>query len=388
MSRRLPLQSLRDILPEGRAVAISNQHRLFGDLLCRFANAKDSDEAGLKYLEDLKRAFSLADIGPTLSAGEAASQHNGVFRTMRDFMSQFNTVEREIFHLKVKEKPLLDEVKEILPGSDELVFGRYDPLKKIIIFDRCTYNLLGFYEDGSPYGEHEIVGTRDFPVEDIEKNFDQLSWRGESPKRTEMIADLIHHIDELMEIGTAIEELRINISGPRYTEIGDCLKDYLQNIEPEHRYIVHRQNLLRTILDHIINNTVSTENTSLKILNGVVNRYNDIPKKIAQMTSNGDFEIASYPFTSKLLNAKPRSFRDYYSEPLAYCLVEFFSLSENKKYLKRCPVCRDFFITKHKSRELCYEPKDCKKVNKDKWQVNFMRKKRDKDSDEFDPRYV
>lgn len=55
-------------------------------------------------------------------------------------------------------------------------------------------------------------------------------------------------------------------------------------------------------------------------------------------------------------------------------------LRENFKDLskiKRCPVCSAFFISLHKSRKVCYPPKDCAEARRRNYQKHWMKKARD-----------
>ncbi|UCG13103.1 MAG: hypothetical protein JSU72_01005 [Deltaproteobacteria bacterium] len=77
-----------------------------------------------------------------------------------------------------------------------------------------------------------------------------------------------------------------------------------------------------------------------------------------------------------------------FSAVLSLCLREFIRNPKNTEYLRKCTSCEDFFIAKHLRREVCYPPKDCEKLRKRKTQRDLMRRKRDPESDDFDPKYV
>lgn len=71
--------------------------------------------------------------------------------------------------------------------------------------------------------------------------------------------------------------------------------------------------------------------------------------------------------------------------PVCWTLIEFLC-SGTLHRLKKCPICENFFIAEHKSRKFC--SKDCGKINKNGWQQNYMKKKRDKNGEDFDPKYI
>jgi len=73
---------------------------------------------------------------------------------------------------------------------------------------------------------------------------------------------------------------------------------------------------------------------------------------------------------------------------LAYSLIEFLRVERNRNYIKKCPICRDFTIVENTRRQVCYPPKDCEEIRDRRYQKDYMAKKRDPDSPEFDPDYV
>lgn len=66
---------------------------------------------------------------------------------------------------------------------------------------------------------------------------------------------------------------------------------------------------------------------------------------------------------------------------------EFFSEKGNINRIKPCPICKQFFVADDLKKEICYS-NDCKKIHDREYHRNDMRKRRDPDSDKFDPKYV
>ena len=84
--------------------------------------------------------------------------------------------------------------------------------------------------------------------------------------------------------------------------------------------------------------------------------------------------------------SKP-GFRHCLSALVAYSLSTFLDEDEsNRQSLKRCRMCHSFFIAKDMKREICYYS-DCEKDRERAQKKDYMRKKRDPDSTEYDERY-
>jgi len=77
-----------------------------------------------------------------------------------------------------------------------------------------------------------------------------------------------------------------------------------------------------------------------------------------------------------------------YLNSIAYYSVTDFLLHNDRRNLKRCLICDDFIVTDHIKREVCSPPKDCENIRKKRWQKEYMKKKRDPDSPDFDPKYI
>lgn len=56
--------------------------------------------------------------------------------------------------------------------------------------------------------------------------------------------------------------------------------------------------------------------------------------------------------------------------------------------IKKCPICKDFFLADHIKREVCYPPKNCEKIRAKEYHKEDMRKRRDTGSDKFDSKYI
>lgn len=72
---------------------------------------------------------------------------------------------------------------------------------------------------------------------------------------------------------------------------------------------------------------------------------------------------------------------------VTFSLVEFLKVKKKKK-IKRCVICKDFFITNYSKQITCPKPKSCQAIYKKDYHKKDMSERRDPDSDKFDPKYV
>jgi len=63
-----------------------------------------------------------------------------------------------------------------------------------------------------------------------------------------------------------------------------------------------------------------------------------------------------------------------------------FLIHNDRRRLKRCPVCEKFFIAKNANRDICSTK--CQIFNTRDYFKRYMRKKRDKGGPDFDPNYI
>ena len=92
-------------------------------------------------------------------------------------------------------------------------------------------------------------------------------------------------------------------------------------------------------------------------------------------------------FENDLFGAYKLAFRNRWNALIGYSLSEFLYEDElNRKRLKLCPECLDFFPARSVDRKFCYS-QDCKNERERRRLRDLMRKKRDPASPKFDLRY-
>jgi len=80
-------------------------------------------------------------------------------------------------------------------------------------------------------------------------------------------------------------------------------------------------------------------------------------------------------------------FPEIFAGTVTRSLVIFFTRNDPRK-IKKCHSCEDFFIARNEKREVCYPPKECEENRQRNLQRELMRRKRDKDSPDYDPKYA
>jgi ribosomal protein S27AE len=133
---------------------------------------------------------------------------------------------------------------------------------------------------------------------------------------------------------------------------------------------------------------------------GLLNEYFDYTAQLHYFSKGGELLPDLRPIESLLINPLVGEWRSSFVRkgwrwPLpaifrgavAGGLLKFLRDNDSRK-LKQCPYCGEFFVAKHIKREFCYPPKKCAKIHKGKYQLKYMRKKRDPKSGKFDPKYI
>jgi len=79
------------------------------------------------------------------------------------------------------------------------------------------------------------------------------------------------------------------------------------------------------------------------------------------------------------------SFPKIFYGTVTQSLISFLIYNDRRR-LKRCPVCEKFFIAKNANRDICSTK--CQIFNTRDYFKRYMRKKRDKGGPDFDPKYI
>jgi len=293
---------------------ISEQHRLYGELLCAFANAKSSDEAGERFLENIQKAFNLQPQRRPLDDIELYAEENKFPTTAKfnqESISVLNNNMQNVFCKLQKEWP-----------------------KNFV----NEFYKVGFWGDTG-------IPTIDLRERVLKEIFDNCK----------------------------IKTLMSKLSTEEQNQIESIAEYYFGTLLCEHDYILNLQELLRFSLDSIFEKKMSGEfcyEFTEKFNNNFLQLYNEIKSHIYRIYDAKDcllfyrqpwFEAEFFLY--RFESMPYYNLKEYYAEPISYCLIEFLLEPQNQKYLKKCQLCSDFFIAIRLRKDQKYCPV-CSRKNK------------------------
>lgn len=350
-------------------MTISNQQRLYGQLIVDFANAVSTDEAGLGYFENIQKVFGF----PPQFIDKAKTN----FPTLYGFNSSLTDPEMQCFNLILEKMDIEREILSAINGE----FLEYNIYSKSFHIRESSVDQSedGMWED---HGNAESK-CREFSVADI-KEMVRMDHADPGYKSRQKNVSKI--LPELIKLGKQILAVK-GLSKERRKELSQR-EPYYRNLDAEHWHIENIQINLKMLLDEILeNHPLSNSNMFKRILL----RYNEIPKSEAYLSYDGTIKDYS-PFGEALFLSReniPLDLELIYNGPISYCVVEFFRGFNNIKYLKKCKKCNDFIITRHIGRQFCDEPKECKKIYYNKDRARRMKEDyRNPASKKFKEKYI
>jgi hypothetical protein len=174
------------------------------------------------------------------------------------------------------------------------------------------------------------------------------------------IQTFLININELIEIGQSIHDLKSKIQNNRFEEIY-CISKQYKEILDLHEQIRKIQKDYRSILEMIIDDTPLNKIPTLAqkfktiydtsmITTTKISAKRDLFKKTPLIEEN-----------NYVRNKIKRGWFIELQNEFVYWMVEFFKGLNNRKYIKKCPYCGNFFIAKDiKRKTRCYS-KECEK---------------------------
>lgn len=315
---------------------ISDRDRRYGQLIIDFANAKTSDEAGLKFLENIKKAFGFPDKLPTYKTGEYYVDEAYQFPTMESFKAKLET---DITDSRQKEI-----INKFITSYPSHLRFRHTSTTGGFIFPN-VHREQRMVIEMDPYISDPVEGSWEH-----DKDGDGIYTRGMN----------IAIVEECKKNGlTEKEENRITW----------ILDSYFEHLEPEHRYV----DKLRSELNHILSAVVISkdyDDRALSIfcrLNEIYNKANN-DTSVFEPSDDGSFVITTFPtfgaefFINREDTCPALCLEDYYDRPIAYFLMTFFKEPQNQMYLRKCLICEDYYISGSVAREVYCEKTECSKL--------------------------
>jgi hypothetical protein len=150
----------------------------------------------------------------------------------------------------------------------------------------------------------------------------------------------------------------------------------LKCYECDHQYFVY---ILKALVE-------GKEYSEIAGLNSLVDSYQP-PKTILKISQgkNSQFVETLDQNSLRLSYGGFMAFPRIFYGSVTQSLLEFL-IHNDRKRLKRCAVCEKFFIAMHSRRDICSS--ECHDLYMRDYLREYMRKKRDKEGSDFDPRYI
>lgn len=353
-------------------MAISEQDKLYGDLIVDFVNAKTTDEAGLAYLDNVAKTLNV----PSNGLRKAKEQ----FTKTKDSIKSLNVHEKKVFDAILSENEYFGKVCELIDegvyvnqanNNNLLSYEGFDIEENSIAFhENSTIPIEELKDEDELWFEFDISeSSKDYVVEVTHL----LTNYSVSPDGIGKISDICENIEGEIKATRRLQALKKFISVGKYKELVKLKDDYYVMLK-EHDFIKMIQSQLKNMLRQIIENGTIVGN---EILTNYIERYNVFRSHITYLELSTDGEIEEKAlfmpeyFIESGINARPRR---RYEFPIVHYVVSYFKTSKNAEYIKQCPYCEYFFLATSKNRARCYAP-ECERA----YQRDKKRKQREND---------
>jgi len=352
-------------LVRGKAMStsqtISAKHRLYGELLCAFANAKTSDEAGAVFKESVKKAFNYP-------SKELKGYPDDPFPTLEEFRR--NEIE-ENENLNESQKTLIKNFIENHPSHLHYTYragsagfrGLTDYYDISFKFQPIIY----YSKKEEPY-ETQLqanVGTRGSQGREQDERGKWEDLGNDDKGYIKYKSSFEKEIDKVCKKNKLSEK-----ESERFHRI---LHYYFEVLEPEHNHICRIQTELKNILD-VLAGTKKFDALAVSALDKYEQLYSETNLNVSYIIANdhGGIKIEDCPpfieesFLNRCDGCVHYNLQDYYDLTIIFCFFNFFRNENNQKYLKKCQLCGDFFIAADARRIKCYSSECIKKYEREK----------------------
>lgn len=315
--------------------------KLCGELIVDFANAKTSDEAGLKFIANIQKIF---DFSPQFTA-EAQNK----FPKLSNFKSSFNTQEWEILELFTEIISLLVQDATHFPNIGLDGYDFYFPDEKLLVF--IVYSL--YFPDGE-VREIEIEQSGKKYIEELKNLFDEaVDDKVSIEEKPKMFDEFLKYIEKYLALGDKVWDLKKHFDETSFFEIRKQAGYYFGNLLKEHDHINIVIEQLKSCLEFIIDRSCADKKSGLESLNNFASLYNNIKRPNLYITPDGDI-VRDHLYKEDFFIERNQSIvyelDKYYDNIIAYSLFKYLAGSGNKP--KKCSFCEKFFIaTKNNPRQ-------------------------------------
>jgi hypothetical protein len=338
------------------------RRQLLGDAVCGFVNAQTTDEAYFPILASIQNIF---DFSPSF-----IEEIKKVFPAMWNITPPPKARSEEWDLMSSLEDKVLSALKEKLGPPLELSCNRHDqslvislPSSKFEDFWKLPHSKrFPFVQAMRTPSGLELLGIDFSPpwsgkseFRYLDEPYVTMASEVYKAKPSTLEPDVESAIDEIF-----YAELNLRESWTRYNTIE--LHDLIQI----------QQETMRELLDLVIHDRRLGGDSRFF---AYLQIYNKMPRSKIEFDMQDNLK-EPYPIREEdyfRINL-PIKWLDRIESDLAYCLIEFLMPEGNRKYIGKCPYCRQFFIKKQTNRVKCYSD-DCEKT----YQARKKRKQRDKD---------
>lgn len=328
-------------------MAISNKYRLHGEVLCKFVNAKNTDEAGKIFKESVKKALHYP-------SDKLEDYPDEPFPTLEEFRK--NEIENNK-NLNKSQKTLIEDFIKNHPSH--LHYKHHT--------GSCSFRgLQNYYELHNLY-EPIIFYIKEEPVtfSDGKLIAHNVGIRGSQAEKLEKIYTFEQEINKAVK--------KNNLSKKEYNLIYTILHYYFEVLEPEHNHISRVQKELKSVLD-VLAGAKKFDDAAVSTLEKYEQIQTETNFNVSYITANGKggIVIEDWPpfneesFLSRCDGCVHLNLQDYYDVTIIFCFFKFFREENNHKYIKKCISCGDFFIAEDMRRTKCYSSECMKKYEREK----------------------
>lgn len=327
---------------------MSKDHRLYGELICHFASAKSTDDAGKVFLERAKKAFAQDEV-PANMLDYYNNAPDDPFPTLESFNDDLDK------NLSEVQKTIVRDFIDNHPSHLHYTTG----------LSKCTFRGLPSQYDIYYEREPVIIYSTEkwFEHQKGELKVYNCGMKGSQAKKQESEDKKGEWVDMdnigKIHIGAFDRKIDRAISNYKLPEkeastVHNVLHYYFDHLEPEHNHINRIQNELRNVLD-VLAGTKRFDDAALSALTKFEEIHTDhnLHADYIVARDDGGIKIHNYiPFDGGFgfyrfdFGVIAESLEEYYDVAIAFCLFEFFRDENNQKYLKKCANCHKFFLRK------------------------------------------
>ena len=326
--------------------ALAKKH---GKLLVDFANAKDTDEACLSFLDYIPGLFAVTPQAiyriqktfPMLGSGSGLPGGSNkklleLFLEKRRLIAKLNERFSEINYAIDDYDPLKSTLSLM---SLDWERGAADPLQEGDTFNAENLEKGGFLETFKLLGLSIVDGPVTIKIDAIKEEVE-----------TRMGPNTLDQINQLARIGHTISELMTGADKDNLNDL-DAISEKSQKIFELHKKIGHLQAECKELLNPVGTGHSLNQNPALLHFLDI---YNAMPtNQMAIGDDDGLVPLAPIDENMFLGVKKICGWYDVFLNTLAYCVVGFFKSKRARSFLRNCQQCEKFFIARQGNQKFC-----------------------------------